>query len=258
MPTTTLKRRTLAEQMADSLKAAILRGTWRAGDSLPTEPELCEQFGVSRAVVRDATRILLAWGLVDVQHGRGVFVTDSQEEAFGDALLLALQRDGATVWDVEQFYQAVLPNVVALAAQAASEEEIGEIERLAEAYLNAQREYTERWPSDWPDHAVESLRAVLQPVEVALFNATHNRVFQRLAWPLLKLRNFRRWDETRTSEEGGSRDAEWWHTIINLLRAGDSDRARHTMHELLALPDYAVEAMRNTPVGEVPRIPAQE
>ena len=254
MPTP-LKRRTLAEQLADRLKADILRGTWPPGDALPTEPELSEQHGVSRAVVRDATRILLAWGLVDVQHGRGVFVTQSQDAAFADALLLALQRDGATVWDVEQFYQAVLPDVVALATEAATDEEIDEIERLVEVYLSAHRDHARHWPNETPDEEIEKLRAISQPVEAALFVATHNRVFQRLTWSLLYMRNFRRWDEVRTNAEGVSRDADWWHTILDLLRARNPDHARQTMRNIIALPDRAVEAMRATPVGEIPRIP---
>jgi DNA-binding transcriptional MocR family regulator len=81
----TLPRRTLAEQMADALTEAILAGRPAAGEALPTEPELAAQFGVSRAVVRDATRMLVARGLVEAQHGRGVFVTGSPVAAFGDA-----------------------------------------------------------------------------------------------------------------------------------------------------------------------------
>ncbi|HKJ26838.1 MAG TPA: GntR family transcriptional regulator, partial [Anaerolineales bacterium] len=61
-----VKKTTLAEQMADTIKELILSGQLEADDVLPTEPELCKQFGVSRAVVRDATRILMALGLVEV------------------------------------------------------------------------------------------------------------------------------------------------------------------------------------------------
>ena len=111
-------KQTLAEQVAAQIKDAILEGTWGPGEALPTEPQLAEAYDVSRAVVRDATRMLAARGLVEAQHGRGVFVTESQAAAFGDALLLALRRDGATVWDVEQFEQMILPEVCALAAVA--------------------------------------------------------------------------------------------------------------------------------------------
>ena len=125
-----IKKQTLADQMAGAIQQAILSGELESGAALPTEPDLAGQFGVSRAVVRDATRILMAQGLVEVKHGRGVFVTPPQNEAFGEALLLALRRAGATVWDVEQFEQIIFPEVVALAATTASDEEIGETTAL--------------------------------------------------------------------------------------------------------------------------------
>ena len=98
---------------------------------MPTEPELAGAFGVSRAVIRDATRMLAARGLVQAQHGRGVFVTESQTDAFGEALLLALRRSDASVWDVEQFEQMVFPEVCALASVAASDADLAKIRSLA-------------------------------------------------------------------------------------------------------------------------------
>ena len=50
---TAVRKQTLAEQVAGSIKEAILAGQWAPGEALPTEPELAEAFGVSRAVVRD-------------------------------------------------------------------------------------------------------------------------------------------------------------------------------------------------------------
>ncbi|MCZ7671106.1 MAG: winged helix-turn-helix domain-containing protein [Chloroflexi bacterium] len=67
-----VKKQTLAEQVAESLKESILNGDFVPGEALPTEPELAEAFGVSRAVIRDATRMLAARGLVQAEHGRGV------------------------------------------------------------------------------------------------------------------------------------------------------------------------------------------
>ncbi|MCP4978387.1 MAG: hypothetical protein GY931_19750, partial [Maribacter sp.] len=42
----------------------------------------------------------------------GVFVTQSQVAAFGDALLLAPRRAGATTWDVEQFERQYLQQII--------------------------------------------------------------------------------------------------------------------------------------------------
>ncbi len=253
MPTP-LKRRTLAEQLADRLKADILRGTWPPGDALPTEPELSEQHGVSRAVVRDATRILLAWGLVDVQHGRGVFVTQSQDAAFADALLLALQRDGATVWDVEQFEQMLFPAVVALAAEMATDEEIAQIRELSERYLAVYRAHAhEELPANT---ALTELRAAFLPYLAAVAHATHNKVMQRLAQPLLRLRNLRHWERPGISaQENIDLETSYVRALVDAIAARDPARARATVERLLALPDRAIEAMRATPVGEIPRIP---
>jgi DNA-binding FadR family transcriptional regulator len=51
------------EQVAQQLREAILDGTLRPGDELPSERELCAQFGVSRTTVREALRALQAQGL---------------------------------------------------------------------------------------------------------------------------------------------------------------------------------------------------
>jgi DNA-binding FadR family transcriptional regulator len=131
----TIKKQTMAEQVAEAIKEAILADEWQSGEALPTEPELSSQFGVSRAVIRDATRMLAAQGLVEAQHGKGVFVTSSQVEAFGDALLLALRRAGATVWDVEHFEQVIYPEVCALASQEATDEELTAIRAEIEHYI---------------------------------------------------------------------------------------------------------------------------
>lgn len=47
----------------------------RPGDQLPTEPELAEQFGVSRSTIREALKLLEQDGLVNAIQGRGRFVS---------------------------------------------------------------------------------------------------------------------------------------------------------------------------------------
>ena len=57
-------RRPVYVQVADQLREAILSGTLQSGEALPSERELCEQFGVSRTTVREALRALQAQSLV--------------------------------------------------------------------------------------------------------------------------------------------------------------------------------------------------
>jgi DNA-binding FadR family transcriptional regulator len=50
----------------------------KVGDSLPTERELCAQFSASRNTVREAMRILKAYGMVDVRPKVGATITDNR------------------------------------------------------------------------------------------------------------------------------------------------------------------------------------
>jgi GntR family transcriptional regulator len=61
-------------QIADQLRAAIVKGELSAGAQLPSERELMAAYGAARGTVRQAIAALRAQGLIDVQHGRGAFV----------------------------------------------------------------------------------------------------------------------------------------------------------------------------------------
>ena len=253
-----LKRQTLAEQLADTLKEAILAGRWAAGEALPTEPELAAQFGVSRAVVRDGTRMLAARGLVEAQHGRGVFVTGSPVAAFGDALLLALRRAGATAWDVERFEQMVLPEVQAEAARQATDEEVAEIGRLAEVYHVTFAQVTrDSWGRGHLSSAERAqVMAAFRALYRAIFTATHNAVWTLLAEPLLSLRAPRSWEEgDLTAEEFIAHERRLIDARVAAIIARDPARTRDTARTLMTLPPEAEAAMRATPVGQIPEIP---
>jgi GntR family transcriptional regulator len=61
-------------QLAGILRGEIATGILRPGDRLPSETQLCEQYGVSPMTARRALTILLDEGLVTAARGRGTFV----------------------------------------------------------------------------------------------------------------------------------------------------------------------------------------
>src|SRR5437870_90433 len=67
---------TLSGQVAEALERRILEGDLKPGTRLPTEPELCAAFSVSRSVVRDAVQSLRAKGLVHIRQGHGTVVAE--------------------------------------------------------------------------------------------------------------------------------------------------------------------------------------
>lgn len=69
-------RQDLGELVADQLRAAILRGDYREGESLPSENALALQFGVNRTTLRDALNELEHLGMLDRRQGSRARVLD--------------------------------------------------------------------------------------------------------------------------------------------------------------------------------------
>lgn len=62
------------QQIADELREAISRGDFKAGDKLPSQPQMAKEYGVSATSAKHAIDILVAEGLARPEHGRGVIV----------------------------------------------------------------------------------------------------------------------------------------------------------------------------------------
>lgn len=61
-------------QIQEMLSQSIKAGIYKAGDRLPSEAELANQFSTTRATVVDAMNGLLCDGLIERVRGRGTFV----------------------------------------------------------------------------------------------------------------------------------------------------------------------------------------
>ena len=73
---------TLADRVTESLGKQIRDGLYPVHTRLPTEPQLAEQFGVSRTVIREAISRLKSDGLVETRQGSGTVVLRSLRNTF--------------------------------------------------------------------------------------------------------------------------------------------------------------------------------
>ena len=121
----------LSEQVAHVLSERIIEGELPPGAYLPPEPQLAEEFGVSRTVVREATRVLVAKGLVEVQRGRGVLVRKpATEETVAIAFSWLLRQRSVTFWHLWQMRVILETEVAGLAAQPASRTDVAIVPRV--------------------------------------------------------------------------------------------------------------------------------
>lgn len=169
----TLRKRA-AQEAADRLRSAILRGDLSPGNDLPGERDLSERLGVSRLTLRSAIARLEAEGLVRPVHGKGNLVLDFRETGGVDLVgyLAAQAMEGGTVpfallADLLELRRMIATEMLELVALRASDEELAELR----AHLAVQKTLIDR-----PE---EFMAADLQFARL-LVRATHNLALELL------------------------------------------------------------------------------
>ena len=83
------KRESAVDIVVNNIKHLLMERRLKPGDRLPSESEISEGMGVSRGSVREAMKILSAFGLVDVKVGNGTYVCEKPGSTLMDSLLLS-------------------------------------------------------------------------------------------------------------------------------------------------------------------------
>ncbi len=119
-----IKKTRISEEIVDQFHRLIREGAIKPGDRLPAERELAQQFGVSRASVREAMRLLDMEGLVIVRPGAGTYVTEDTVEAIVQAFSSLMSAETGAIGDVFEMRLLLEPHVVSLATQRAGQSDI--------------------------------------------------------------------------------------------------------------------------------------
>lgn len=83
----------LYQQSAEALRTRLAQSEWKEGDRLPSESELCEEFGVSTVTMRRAVATLVAEGLLIRLQGKGTFVSSDHAILQGPPQLTSFTQD---------------------------------------------------------------------------------------------------------------------------------------------------------------------
>ncbi len=135
-----ITRTTLAASAFEQLISHVVNGTWRAGDRIPAERELCQQLGIARTSLREALKAMELIGMLDSRVGDGTFVCDRSEFLSRPLLWAFTGTDRAELRDIMEAREFLERDLAGLAAERASEEEletIGSSLRRMRACINS-------------------------------------------------------------------------------------------------------------------------
>lgn len=162
----TLPNTSLATPIIDWLTEEIDQGRLAPGARLPSEKQLCERFGVSRSVVREALSQLKSDGQVQAYQGRGVFVAErGTRQSF--KLKSTSLNDEATIGHIIELMSAL---ETAAARYAALRHTPEDLKRIRQALVGMEYAVVHDQSGEEEDYAFHQ----------AIVDATHNPHFVAL------------------------------------------------------------------------------
>ncbi len=220
----------------DLLGQAILSGQYAVGASLPPEPLLCEQFGVSRTVVREAIKSLVAKGLISTGPKVGTRVlTDEQWNWFDPDVITWQAQVGLTpqfLRDLQELRAVVEPAAVRMAAEKATDADISGME---DAYQGMKYAI-----EHGGDYVVHDLR-----FHQGLLTASHNRMLVQMGKALSAL--LRTSFELSTRVKDGSRSSLPLHrAVLDAVIARSPAKAERALMVLINGANEDIERVLST------------
>jgi GntR family transcriptional repressor for pyruvate dehydrogenase complex len=231
-----LRRTPLYQRVMQQIQHLIVTGELKPGDKLPSEAELCEQFGVSRTVIREATRSLVERGLLSAEPGRGTFVTEISCEDVWASFGLFVKASDISIKNLAEIRELLEVKIAELAAERATQEDIVKLEQAIEEM----------------EQNIESVEAFIRSdlgFHVALAEATRNAMFLCLIGFVVEEIQ----DVRRTSALGlaQAKTAQNHHrAILKCVEARDGEGAADAMrHHLQHVMRSYESAKRDGPQG---------
>ena len=94
-----INTKSVVQQVVDRLTQALINKELLPGDKIPTEKELASTFGAARNSVREAIKILISFGVLEIRRPEGTFVTNGFTDGMIDPLLYGIILDDADSMD---------------------------------------------------------------------------------------------------------------------------------------------------------------
>lgn len=85
-----INKESVVQQVIDRLTEAMLSGALKPGDKIPTEVEMSETFGVGRNSIREAIKILVYLGVLEIKRADGTFVRSGFTESMIDPMIYGI------------------------------------------------------------------------------------------------------------------------------------------------------------------------
>lgn len=221
----TIPRRGVFGYFVHELGRRIVGGHYPVGMTLPNEPDLVEQFGISRTVIREAMKCLAGKGLVEIKTRVGTRVKERSNWHHLDTdVMVWYYETGPSVEimrSIKDLRLALEPEATARAAARCTDDDIRAIRSAYEDMVSSIGDVNTNADADLRFHT-------------AIFAATHNMIYSQLI-DLIAVGIYanRTLSGLEDVAEGQKRSLPHHKAILDAIAARDSDAALRASRHLL-------------------------
>ena len=136
------------EVVVDKIKSLLIERKLRPGDLIPSETVLAENLKTSRGSIREAMKILSAYGIVEIRQGQGTFISTAANKKIFDPLLFKILVSDYDYHELIEIRDIMERGVVKLVVANAGDSELEELNGIMDQMDDLHRSHDsdqERW-----------------------------------------------------------------------------------------------------------------
>lgn len=223
-----LPKGSISEILVKRITDALISGELKPGDKIPTEVEFSEKLGVSRNAVREALKVLVAFGVLEIRRSEGTFVVEEYNNKLLDPLLYGLILSEHSMEELLEVKIAVANSGLYLAILNASDEEIRKLRGYGLEFQKIMNEV----PAD-----IEGMYQASKKFNEYLSEISKNRMLYQLDSIVRKIASFTRHKAIEVSVERNMLNAlpDNYLKEVDILEARDKKAIADFMDERLKL-----------------------
>lgn len=172
-----IKTVTVTEAVVEHLKERIQNGEFKPGEKLPSEKELLGEYDVSRLTLREALAKLGAWGIIQVRHGKGAFISDHISIPALDNVLIPLfpRTNSSRMGDLVEARTMIESEIACRVAEIRTDSQIQKLSRLLEfdaSQISSAQKFADR---DYVFHLTLT-RMTGNEFMISMYQALHRQI----------------------------------------------------------------------------------
>ncbi len=207
--------RSVVERIVERITNAIISGELKPGDKIPTELELSESIGVGRNSVREAIKILVSLGVLQIRRAEGTFVCDSFNDHMLDPLVYGLIMEKDASRDIVELRRVFETGILEVVIRRVTDGQLRQVERAfrhLEQVVNS------------PDVTAEQVLDADIAFHRVLVQITDNNLIDRVSNMIERLTvpSRRRTIEQMLSLDNGRRMIDLHAELVDMIRERDS------------------------------------